>query len=143
MKPSLAKIYVNAGTYATPNWQELKSVVDATVNVPAEEIEATRRGDAFTGTLPGANNLSVEVTCLWDTSDSVLMGIIDAALNGQSKDIAVLDKPVGTSGAQGPRGYFYIHGLTRVEARNQALQVRFTLRPAADASDAMIWMEVP
>uniref|UniRef100_A0A7C4QRL3 Uncharacterized protein n=1 Tax=Schlesneria paludicola TaxID=360056 RepID=A0A7C4QRL3_9PLAN len=40
-----AKLFRNAATYNTPNWQELKNVKDLTLNVEAGEADASTRGN--------------------------------------------------------------------------------------------------
>ena len=68
-----AKLFRNAASYDTPDWQVMVNVKDLTLNIEAGEADVTTRGNngwrAIVATLKDG---SIEFEMVWDTADRVL-----------------------------------------------------------------------
>lgn len=132
--------YRNTGAYASPNWNELTNMRDGTLKLEKDKADvssrATGKWKAKRGTLKDA---SIDIEIVWDTSDDDFGALLDSFLNGTQIDILVLDGPVGTTGSQGPRGYYEVMSFSRKEPLGDAVLASVTLEPTYNPVHPLVW----
>lgn len=96
-----SRLYVNAGSYASPDWEEVALAADVTLNLDKTMANATTRGGGGwkneVGVLKGA---SVEFDALWKNGDVALDDLLDSYINGTAIEIAIADGPIATAGTE-------------------------------------------
>jgi hypothetical protein len=142
LKPSLARAYINTGTYAAPTWTELKTIQDATTETEIDELDATPRNAAFAATVDGPAKLTFNLTLLWDPADPGLAALQNHYINRTPLDFLATDQPVTISGAQGPRAYVHVFHYRKLEQRNNAQAIEVTLKPTY-ADQPPTWWQTP
>jgi|SRR5690606_22801541 len=135
-----AKLYYNAGTYATPTWTEIDNVRDLTLNVTKDEVDvSTRGGGGWREFVDGLKDASVEFAMVWDDDDAAFTAIKNAFLNNTAVEFLVLDGAYNSSGSQGLRATCMVSSFTRNETLGEALMVDVTVRPTKNANAAPAW----
>ena len=125
-----AKLFRNASSYDTPDWQEMKNVKDLTLSVEAGEADATTRGNnGWRATLAALKDGSIEFEMVWDTADAGFTAIKDAFFGNTTLEFAVLDGPVDAAGSQGLRATMAITNFSRNEPLEEAITVSVTAKP--------------
>ena len=125
-----AKLFRNAASYDTPDWQELKNVKDLTLNVEAGEADASTRGNGgWRAILASLKDGSIEFEMVWDTADAGFTAIKDAFFNNTPIEFAALDGDVATAGSQGLRATMAITNFSRNEPLEEAITVSITAKP--------------
>ena len=136
------KLYYNAGTYATPDWKELKNVKDVTLNMEKGEADVTTRGNAgWRATVGTLKEGSLEFEMVWDTEDEGFAALQAAWFGDTPVEMAVMDGPVATSGSQGLRATMSVISFSRKEPLEEAMSVSVSVKPTY-AEHAPEWMEV-
>ena len=136
------KLYYNAGTYATPDWKELKNVKDVTLNMEKGEADVTTRGNAgWRATVGTLKEGSLEFEMVWDTEDEGFAALQAAWFGDTPVEMAVMDGPIATSGSQGLRATMSVISFSRKEPLEEAMSVSVSVKPTY-AEHAPEWMEV-
>ena len=136
------KLYFNAGSYATPDWKELKNVKDVTLNMEKGEADVTTRGNAgWRATVGTLKEGSLEFEMVWDTEDEGFAALQAAWFGDTPVEMAVMDGPVATSGSQGLRATMSVISFSRKEPLEEAMSVSVSVKPTY-AEHAPEWMEV-
>jgi len=136
------KLYYNAGSYATPDWKELKNVKDVTLNMEKGEADVTTRGNAgWRATVGTLKEGSLEFEMVWDTEDEGFAALQAAWFGDTPVEMAVMDGPVATSGSQGLRATMSVISFSRKEPLEEAMSVSVSVKPTY-AEHAPEWMEV-
>lgn len=137
-----AKLYRNAGTYASPTWTLIGNVKNLTLNLESAEADVTTRSNAgWRATVPTLKDASIEFEMVWDTADTNFEAIKDAFLTNATVEMLVLDGLVATVGSQGLRATCNVVSFTRNEQLEEALMVNVTMKPGFSAN-APAWFEV-
>ena len=138
-----AKLFRNAASYDTPDWQVMVNVKDLTLNIEAGEADVTTRGNngwrAIVATLKDG---SIEFEMVWDTADAGFTAIKDAFFNKTPIELAAMDGDIATAGSQGLRATMAVTNFSRNEPLEEALTVSVTLKPTY-AEHPPEWMIVP
>ncbi len=136
------KLYFNAGSYATPDWKELKNVKDVTLNLEKGEADVTTRGNAgWRATVGTLKEGSLEFEMVWDTEDEGFAALQAAWFSDTPVEMAVMDGPIATSGSQGLRATMSVISFSRKEPLEEAMSVSVSVKPTY-AEHAPEWMEV-
>ncbi len=136
------KLYYNAGSYATPDWKELKNVKDVTLNMEKGEADVTTRGNAgWRATVGTLKEGSLEFEMVWDTEDEGFAALQAAWFGDTPVEMAVMDGPIATSGSQGLRATMSVISFSRKEPLEEAMSVSVSVKPTY-AEHAPEWMEV-
>ena len=137
------KLYFNAGTYAVPDWKELKNVKDVTLNMEKGEADVTVRGNAGwrakVGTLKEG---SVEFEMVWDGADPGFTALQNAWFGDLPLEMAVMDGGIAVSGSQGLRATMSVITFSRKEPLEEAMSVDVSVAPTY-AEHPPEWMTVP
>ena len=137
-----AKLYRNAGDYATPDWQEMTNVKDLTLNLESGEADVTTRANnGWRATVATLKDGSIEFEMVWDTADTGFTAIKSAWFGGTAIEFAVMDGAITEDGSQGLRASFSITKFSRNEPLEEALTVSVTAKPTY-AEHAPQWMTV-
>ena len=124
------KLYYNAGSYATPDWKELKNVKDVTLNMEKGEADVTTRGNAgWRATVGTLKEGSLEFEMVWDTEDEGFAALQAAWFGDTPVEMAVMDGPVATSGSQGLRATMSVISFSRKEPLEEAMSVSVSVKP--------------
>lgn len=138
-----AKLYRNTGSYASPTWVEITNVRDVTLNLTKAEADLTTRANegwrAMAGTLKEG---SVEFEMIWDPTDDGFGAIKDAWFDDTTIELAVMDKAIDESGAQGLRATMSVISFSRSEPLEEGMTVSVTAKPTY-AENAPEWLEIP
>ncbi|HOX08386.1 MAG TPA: phage tail tube protein [Planctomycetota bacterium] len=136
------KLYYNAGSYATPDWKELKNVKDVTLTLEKGEADLTTRGNAgWKATVGTLKEGSIEFEMVWDTEDAGFTALQNAWFGDTPVEMAVMDGPIATSGSQGLRATMSVISFSRKEPLEEAMSVSVTIKPTY-AEHAPEWMKV-
>jgi len=136
------KLYYNAGSYATPDWKELKNVKDVTLNLEKGEADVTTRGNAgWRATVGTLKEGSLEFEMVWDTEDEGFAALQAAWFGDTPVEMAVMDGPIAASGSQGLRATMSVISFSRKEPLEEAMSASLTVKPTY-AEHAPEWMEV-
>jgi hypothetical protein len=138
-----AKLYRNAGTHASPVWNEIRNVKDVTLNLEAGEADVTTRGNAgWKATVATLKDGSIEFEMVWDTADDDFGAIRDTFLNRGAMEFAVMDGDITVAGSQGLRATCMVTNFSRNEALEEAITVSVTVKPTY-AANPPSWIVVP
>jgi len=134
-----AKIYQGAAGAELATMTEMANVRDVTLNLEAGEADVTTRGNSgWRATAPTLRECTCEFEMVWKPGDAGFDAIKAAFLGGETLELAVLDQPRETTGAQGPKGSFSITSFSRNEALEEAITVSVTAKLAVFDQ----WVEV-
>lgn len=140
-----AKLYRNAGTYETPDLEEVGNCKDLTLNLEKNSADITTRANngwrAMIGVLKDA---TIEFQMVWNTDDANFQAIKDAflasALEDQSIEFFVLSTDVDNADSEGLRATCMVETFTRNEPLEEAQTVDVTLRPTF-STNAPEWVD--
>ena len=136
------KLYYNAGSYATPDWKELKNAKDVTLNLEKGEADVTTRGNAgWKATVGTLKEGSIEFEMVWDTEDAGFTALQNAWFGDTPVEMAVMDGPIATSGSQGLRATMSVISFSRKEPLEEAMTASISIKPTY-AEHAPEWMKV-
>lgn len=139
---SEAKLYRNAGTYESPDWQEIANCRDLTLNNEKGEADVTTRANnGWKATLSALKDGSVEFEMVWDTEDEDFTTIQEAYFDNSDIEFAIMDGDIDVAGAQGLRATMQIFNFTRNEPLEEAMTVSVTAKPTY-ADNPPEWLEV-
>ena len=128
-----------AGTTTPSTMSEVDNVRDVTLTLEAGEADVTTRGNSgWRATAPTLRECTCEFEMVWKPGDAGFDAIKAAFLGGETLELAVLDQPRETTGAQGPKGSFSITSFSRNEALEEAITVSVTAKLAVFDQ----WVEV-
>lgn len=130
-----AKIYQGPADTALGSLTEMANVKDVTLGLSASEADVTSRANSGWKAIAAAlREASVEFAMVWKTGDAGFTAVKDAFLNSTVLELAVLDQPRATSGAQGLKGNFAITAFNREEPLEGPIMVSVTAKMTKFAS---------
>ena len=135
-----AKLYYNAGTYASPTWTVINNIKDVTLNLDKDEVDVTTRGSGgFKEYVDGLIDATVDFGMLWDTTDAAFTAFQTAFFAKTAVEVLVLSG-VYTAGAhQGLRATCMVKSFSRGETLGEALTVDVSIRPVKNSDHAPQW----
>lgn len=129
--------------WATPTWNPLELVQDATLNLDADEADVTVRGaNGWTQAEPTTRKAELTFQIMHDNANSDFTTLRDAFLNRTAMDMAVLDGAANASGAQGLRAMWKVFRFSRSEALRDAVVYEVTMKPSFETTNIPVWMNV-
>ena len=129
------KLYHNAGSYATPDWKELKNAKDVTLNLEKGEADVTTRGNAgWKATVGTLKEGSIEFEMIWDPDDEGFTAIEDAYFNDTVIGIAVMTGAITEGGSKGLWADCAVLDFSRDESLEEAITVKVTVKPTYSAN---------
>ena len=136
------KLFRNAGTYAIPDWKEMKNVKDLTLTLEKGEADLTTRGNAgWKATVGTLKEGSIEFEMVWDTEDEGFTALQNAWFGDTPVEMAVMDGPITASGSQGLRATMSVISFSRKEPLEEAMTASISIKPTY-AEHAPEWMKV-
>ena len=134
-----AKIYQGAAGDPLASLTEMSNVRDVTLNLEAGEADITTRANGgWRATAPTLRECTCDFEMVWKPGDAGFDAIKAAFLAGSTLELAILDQPRETTGAQGPKGSFSVTSFSRNEALEEAITVSVTAKLAVFDE----WVEV-
>jgi hypothetical protein len=124
-----ARLYRNTGTYASPIWNEIKLVRDATLNLEKAEADTSSRESEFATVKGALRNCSIDFELVWDTGDANFDALLAAWTGDTAVELLCLDGAYNTTGSQGLRASFEVIKFTRAEQLSGALTAQVTVKP--------------
>lgn len=132
-----------AASYASPTWNPIELVRDATLNLTKAETDVSTRGAAGWGQVRGTiKEAEIQFDIAHDNTNADFTALRDAWLNGTQLDLAVLDGAANASGAQGIRALWEILTFTRNEPLREAVTYSITAKPGFNVTNPPVWMTV-
>lgn len=129
-------------SYASPTWNEIDIVKDATLNMEKTESDVSIRATSW-GLMAGKQKIaSVDFQILWDPESAVFAALNDAFLNDTGINMAVMDGDIETPGKQGLRAIMMVSKFTRNETLPEAVTVDVTIKPTYHTVDRPEWLVV-
>ncbi len=129
--------------WATPTWNPLELVQDATLNLDADEADVTVRGSSgWAQAEPTTRKAELTFQIMHDNANSDFTTLRDAFLNRTAMDMAVLDGAANASGAQGLRAMWKVFRFSRSEALRDAVVYEVTMKPSFETTNVPVWMTV-
>jgi hypothetical protein len=131
------KVYRNTATYASPTWNEVTCVKDATLNLERAEADISKRGGSgWRSTVGTLKDATLELVVIADrsitTEKADLDALRDAWLNNTKIELIVLDgpepAPSGSVASEGIRASWYVATFNRTENLEEGVQYEVTLR---------------
>lgn len=98
----IGQIYLQAGSHASPSWNQVAQAQDIKLGDAWETFEASSRASPVKKYLPAQQDLSVEFTFIWDSSDTDLLALRAYYRAGAAADMWIADGLSGTPGTSGP-----------------------------------------
>lgn len=139
-----AKLYKNDGTYASPSWTEITSVIDATINQSDQLVDCTDRGsDEYKEQTPNYREVNVDVTFNLCETDSNLEAILNAADNRTVIEFAVATGDIAASGTRYLRMHAYVTNVTYNQPLEDRQTVSVQLVPAPNNNAKPAWIKNP
>ena len=135
-----AKIYYNAGSYASPTWTEIANVKDVTPSLEATDIAvANRSASGWTEHIQGLKDGEVSFSVDWDTAAAGFSNLKDAFFDSSDLEMLILDGPETTSGQEGLRATMQVLSFTRNEPLEDVLTVDVTVKPTPNSDANPEW----
>lgn len=136
-------VYANSGTHGSPSWNLIDNIMDVDLGDKIDEFELCIRRNApmktFVNTLREWNP---QFGVAWIPTDTLIIALLDASLNGTGLDLIFLDGLIGVSGTQGPRADFKVEGVPRSEKLKEGMNVQISLKPLLTANKP-VWFVAP
>lgn len=125
-----AKVFFNDGSYGTPAWEEIDSVVNASLEIEVAEVDASRRGSGgWRQNETTLRDATLNLTMIKDKEDVGYTDLEDEFHTNSAFELAVLDGPNAS-------GTDYLIARWKVQAWNETqdlegvITIEATLRPA-------------
>lgn len=100
------QVYINLGSYATPDWARAKFVRDLTFEISKAEIQSKNKGSLWVKYLSGLMDAPLDFECDYEPDDPACALLIEAFWTEDPVDMLILDDYIETEGAEGYRAGF-------------------------------------
>lgn len=135
-----AKLYYNAGSYASPTWTLICNVKDLTMTLESAETDVTTRcGSGFNEYVAGLTDVTISFSMIYDPSDTAWEALRGHFFAKTAVEMLVLDGLVATAGSEGLRATCIVRSFTRNETLGEAIMTDVVLRPTPNANAAPAW----
>lgn len=125
------KVYRNSGTYGSPTWALVTTVIEVTVNLENSQIDASNRNSNYRLSLPALTDISVDLRLHKDKDDTHFLALETAAQTRANIDLLVLDGAQNVAASDGWRIQGFFTSWTETQALEDAIVVDATFVPAA------------
>lgn len=140
---SNCKLYRNAGSYGTPDWQEIENTRDVDLGLQTGEADvSTRNNNGWEAVVAALLRGELTFGMIYDTADADFAAIQTVYFARGTIEFAVADGPIGTSGTQYWRGTCMITGFDISQPLTGPAEVGVTVKPTY-AANAPSWNTVP
>jgi len=124
------KVFFNDGTHGTPAWEEIDSVVNASIEIEVAEVDASRRGSGgWRQNETTLRDATLNLTMIKDKEDVGYTDLEDEFHANTSFELAVMDGPNAV-------GSDYLTALWKVQSWNESqdlegvVTIEAVLRPS-------------
>lgn len=131
------KLYRNSATWASPTFVEVANIRDITIDDARAEADLSARGDDIGVYLAGKRTVGVQIEMVYDDTDTGYDALRDAYVANTAIELWIADGSSATAGTTGPRGWWIVASLGRAIPFEDGMMATVTLRPAANAANAM------
>lgn len=136
-----AKAYLNTGTYASPVWNEMKHIIDASNPDSNEAIDVSARYSARKRFMPGMAEDSIDFGYQWikGLNDAVFTALETAKKNRTLIEIRMADGDITVNGTRWWRDTFMVEKFDRKEDLGDKVSYDVTVKPAVQfQSNALV-----
>lgn len=124
------KLYLNEGTHETPVWKEIKNAINVSANLGKGEADVSARFSSWKLSKGALKELEITFTYRHKAgTDAIFDALLDAYLDDDAVEFAVLDAPVTVNGAQGPRAFCEVFSMNLTQELENSAEYEFSLRP--------------
>jgi hypothetical protein len=138
----------SAINFASPTWDLIPNVRDASVQMEMDEADTTIRGSVGGAKLtnPATLSLTIEFSMVWDTADADMLALRTAMFARTAVDLLAIDQTT-TGGVspygQGPRAVCALFAGNRPEPVNGLVTYDVVAKPCYDtatlANNGVVW----
>jgi hypothetical protein len=143
-----SKVYRNTASggteYATPTWTVVDHIKDATAPQPWDMVDASVRASRVKLYHPTQKDLAPTILVRCDDVDGGYLAFRQAAEEGTTLDLLILDGPITVEGSRGFRAFFHVSETGQDQAIGNVLYSAFDLKPGfgVDDSDAPVYPRI-
>lgn len=130
----VGNVYLNAGSHAVPNWNQVEDAGDIKISDSWKKFEAPNRISNVIKYLPSMQDWGVEFKMCWDSSSADQLALRAAYRAGTPIDIWAADGPSGTSGTSGPNAEWLVDEFSSDMPLVNGMEVHVKLCPHANCS---------
>jgi hypothetical protein len=132
------KLYYNANSYASPDWQELTRIKDVTINQSLGEADVSTRAGAgwreMVGTLlDGSVDFSLLQAPVGEV-DAAFDAVSDAFYGRTDIEFLILNGAIGEAGVRGLRATMIVTKFDETQGLEDATMHDVTIRPTPAAN---------
>lgn len=129
-----ARLYWNAGSFQSPDWQHVASARDVTLGLETGQADVTTRGNnGWRATLATLKDASISFEMMW-TKDAACAALRTAFLANAPIEMLVLDGPVETPGSEGLRATMNVVNFSRGEPLEEGITLSVEVKPTLAAN---------
>lgn len=138
-----AVAYRNSGTYGSPTWTSINSVVkDVTVSMDSAEWDGTTRGIGWRQLARTLKQASIDFKLVFRSGNNAhYEALRDAFINGTVIDMAFSSETITNSGAEYFRSEMNVMKFVRNEPLEEGITFDITVKPAP-STNAPTYTEV-
>ena len=114
---------------AAATWNEMTEVRDVTVTLSNVEIDVSDRSSTYKLYRAGQHDISVNVTQLWNTSDTYFALVLDAWEGRSSITLAFMDGDESVAGKEGPASNWVVLDFEGGEDLDGAAISTYSVKP--------------
>jgi len=109
-------LYYNNGTTESPNWLEIDTVRDVTLNLSRNDVDDTSRTtDGWRSRLAGLAEWGADFEMIYNTANTAWEKVRASFFDNTSIEILALDGDISVDGKQGIRGTVFVTSFERAE----------------------------
>jgi hypothetical protein len=134
-----SKVYRNTASgsskYGTPTWTEVDHIKDATAPQPWDMVDASVRASRVKLYHPTQKDLAPTILVRCDDVDAGYLAFRQAAEEGTTLDLLIIDGPLTVEGSRGFRAFFHASETGQDQAIGNVLYSAFDLKPGFGVID--------
>jgi len=135
-----AKLYINGGTWAAPQWTEIVNVKDLTLSLEKGEYDATtREADGWRMLMATLKNASIEFQMIWKDGGTDIATFRNAFFNDTTVEVLCVDRDKNDADADGVRFEADVFNFTRAEPLEEAINFNVVLKPTASTNPPEVY----
>lgn len=135
--------YNNGGSWATPTWVEMASVIDVALPFERNMVRAASRASSWERFLVGLKKGQVDLKFLRDNTDAVQLALRAAFLAGNDLIFAFADGPIATAGTVYWKAEMKVSKWAHGEPLEDAATIDCTLVVSATSTNEPTFDTVP
>lgn len=141
-----AKVYVNEGSYDSPSWLDISSLIrgDVSTNLEKGDADVSTRNSSWRAHAGTLKDFSLEFPLLTRPTHPAYLIFVDAFINDTLLDLLVLTGDKDEAGNDGQRAVMQCMGFGRDEPLEDAIVNNISMMTALDDDlHPPVWVTTP